>query len=71
MVFFVFLDAHSATALLPIDQFEEFLAPSAGTCAGKFLRFLKELCQHRDDRLLVIGTLRSDYLDVYERHPMP
>lgn len=55
--------------LLPIDQFEEFLAPSAGSRASKFLNFLQHLCQARDDRLLVIGTLRSDYLDVYERHP--
>ena len=58
-----------ATVLLPVDQFEEFLAPSAGARATKFLKFLEQVCQHRNDRLLVIGTMRSDYLDVYERHP--
>ncbi|MBN1512357.1 MAG: TIR domain-containing protein [Phycisphaerae bacterium] len=58
-----------ATVLLPMDQFEEFLAPAAGSRADKFLTFLEQLCRHRDDRLLVIGTMRSDYLDVYEHHP--
>jgi WD40 repeat protein len=58
-----------ATVLLPIDQFEEFLTPSAGSAADRFLKFLARVCRHRDDRVLVIGTMRSDYLDVYERHP--
>jgi WD40 repeat protein len=58
-----------ATVLLPIDQFEEFLTPSAGPAADKFLKFLAHVCRYRDDRVLVIGTMRSDYLDVYERHP--
>lgn len=54
---------------MPVDQFEEFLAPSAGSRAAKFLKFLEQVCQHRNDRMLVVGTMRSDYLDVYERHP--
>ena len=58
-----------ATVLLPVDQFEEFLPPSGGANGTKFLQFLEQVCQHRNDRLLVIGTMRSDYLDVYERHP--
>jgi WD40 repeat protein len=58
-----------ATALLPVDQFEEFLAPSAGARSVKFLKFLEQVCQHRNDRMLVVGTMRSDYLDIYERHP--
>jgi WD40 repeat protein len=57
-----------ATVLLPVDQFEEFLAPSAEARADKFLNFLAQVYQHCNDRLLVIGTMRSDYLDVYERH---
>lgn len=60
---------NGATVLLPIDQFEQFLITSSGAHAATFLKFLHQLCQHRDDRLLVLGTLRSDYLDVYERHP--
>jgi WD40 repeat protein len=58
-----------ATVLLPVDQFEEFLPPSGGANGTKFLKFLEQVCQHRNDRLLVIGTMRSDYLDVYERQP--
>jgi hypothetical protein len=58
-----------ATVLLPVDQFEEFLPPSGGANGTKFLKFLEQVCQYHDNRLLVIGTMRSDYLDVYERHP--
>lgn len=58
-----------ATVLLPIDQFEELLAPAAGSDANAFLRFLHEVFACANGRLLAIGTLRSDHLDVYERHP--
>lgn len=54
-----------ATVLLPIDQFEELLA----FATDGFLAFLAQLCSERDDRLLVVATMRSDSLDVYERHP--
>ena len=57
------------TALLPIDQVEELLVTSSMPQADKFLKFINQVCQHRDDRFLVVGTMRSDYLDVYERHP--
>jgi WD40 repeat protein len=57
-----------ATVLIPIDQFEELLAPSAGPVAGKFIRFLKLLFGSRNGRLLGIGTMRSDHLDAYERN---
>jgi WD40 repeat protein len=56
-----------ATVLIAIDQFEELLAPSAGLMAGQFLRFLRELLHCRNGHLLVIGTMRSDYLDIYEQ----
>ncbi len=58
-----------ATVLLAIDQFEELLSPVAGPLADKFLRFLHATFRRRNGRLLVIGTMRSDYLEVYERHP--
>lgn len=58
-----------ATIIIAIDQFEEMLAPSAGPSATRFLRFLKELLQYRNRKLLVIGTMRSDHLDVYEQSP--
>lgn len=62
-------DASSATTLLPIDQFESLLVTSSAPQAEKFLKFLYHVCQPRDDRCLIVGTMRSDYLDVFERHP--
>jgi WD40 repeat protein len=59
----------AAAVLLPIDQFEELLAPAAGPDANAFLRFLREVFSCANGRLLAVGTMRSDQLDVYERHP--
>jgi len=56
------------TVLLPIDQFEELLTAAARLSAQKFLRFLRTLLSRSNGRLLVVGTMRSDYLDVYEPH---
>jgi TIR domain/AAA ATPase domain len=58
-----------ATVLIAIDQFEELLAPSAGPIAAKLLRFLSELLHCRSGQLLVMGTMRSDHLDIYEQSP--
>ena len=56
------------TTLFAIDQFEELLTKASGPSALKFLRFLRTLLSRSNGRLLVIGTIRSDYLDTYERH---
>ncbi|MCU1246267.1 MAG: hypothetical protein JWN02_2177, partial [Acidobacteria bacterium] len=56
-----------ATVVLPIDQFEELMAPSAGRTARDFLTFLQQVYSLPNGRLLGIGTLRSDQLDSYER----
>ncbi len=58
-----------ATVLLAIDQYEEFLSPSASKMAVPFMRFLGAVFARKNGRLLAIGTIRSDYLDVYERQP--
>ena len=63
------LGKKDASVLIGIDQFEEFFSPAAGQSAGRFLRFLKGVFARRNGRLLAIGTMRSDYLDVYEKHP--
>src|SRR5271165_3603594 len=57
----------NATLLIAIDQFEELLTPSAGPIAARFLGFLKELLNCANGQLLVIGTMRSDHLDIYEK----
>jgi general stress protein YciG len=60
-------DRPDATVLIVIDQFEELLTPFAGPMAAKSLRFLRELLSCRNGQLLVIGTMRSDHLDIYEQ----
>lgn len=57
----------NATVIIPIDQFEELLASSAGPAAARFLEFLHAVLACRNGRLLAIGTMRSDHLDLYER----
>ncbi|MCY2978559.1 MAG: toll/interleukin-1 receptor domain-containing protein [Planctomycetota bacterium] len=56
------------TTLLVIDQFEELLTAAARPSMQKFLRFLRTLLSRSNGRFLVIGTMRSDYLDTYEQH---
>ena len=58
-----------ATVLLVVDQFEELLSPSAGPSANRFLRFLQVVLLRRNGRLLALGTMRSNYLDIYEQNP--
>ena len=60
--------ASTPTLLLAIDQFEELLTAATRPSAQKFLRFLGTLLSRSNDRLLVIGTMRSDYLDTWEQH---
>jgi WD40 repeat protein len=57
----------NASVLVAVDQFEELLTPSAGPIARQFLRFLRELLHCRNGQLLVIATMRSDHLDIYEQ----
>jgi hypothetical protein len=63
------LNKKNATVLIAVDQFEELLSPSAGQSAARFLRFLKAAFARKNGRLLPVGTLRSDCLGVYEKHP--
>ena len=68
-----------ATALLVVDQMEELLlGPSQGEEAGRglepqradqFLELLRDLRRTGGGRLLILATLRSDFLAVLEQHP--
>ena len=76
------VETTAPTLLLAIDQFEELLTAAARSharqsvgntltprpSAQQFLRFLRPLLSRSNGRLLVIGTMRSDYLDTYEQH---
>lgn len=64
---------NSAILLITIDQFEELLATASSRDADErpqqvrdFLVFLKHVLEADIGKLLVIGTLRSDYLDTYQ-----
>jgi WD40 repeat protein len=63
------LGRRHASTLVAVDQFEELLTGASLPSAEQFLRFLHTLLAGNNGRLLVIGTLRSDYLDLYERQP--
>jgi energy-coupling factor transporter ATP-binding protein EcfA2 len=58
------------TLVVVIDQFEELLSNQSRPSHLRFLQFVQKLLSGSDGRILMIGTLRSDYLDVYERHPL-
>jgi hypothetical protein len=73
-----------ASAVIVIDQFEELLAgegsssnrqpempgePATSTPAERFLAFLREATKEPDGRLVVLATLRSDFLGTFQCHP--
>ncbi|MFY0989563.1 TIR domain-containing protein [Halomonas sp. C05BenzN] len=56
-----------ATLLLVIDQLEELLSPSAQ--AEQCMRLLQPVLRDPDSPVLVITTLRSDFLGSLQAHP--
>jgi WD40 repeat protein len=64
-----------STIILSIDQFEELLggagSPQEGSSsqAGPFLAMLRVALEGADRKLLVVGTLRSDFLGSFQCHP--
>jgi hypothetical protein len=55
-----------AAVVLVIDQFEELLGHDAEHPASRFLAILRAAMEAEDSPLLVIGTMRSDYLGVFQ-----
>ena len=58
------------TMLLTIDQAEELFGYSPPEAATRFLRLLRAALDAADRRLMVIGTLRSDFLGEFQNHPV-
>lgn len=58
-----------ATVLLFVDQFEELLGHAPEHPANSFLRGLRAALASPACPLLVVATLRSDYLGTFQRHP--
>ena len=58
-----------AKVLVVIDQFEELLGGSDQQSARDFLNLLGHLADDSTGSLMVLGTIRSDYLPEFEGHP--
>jgi WD40 repeat protein len=58
-----------ATVLLTIDQFEELFGASDSAATRAFLAALTPALQDARAALMVIGTLRSDFLSAFQKSP--
>ena len=58
-----------ATMLLVIDQAEELLVPRKDSVTDQFLGLLRRALDDADGRLMVLATMRSDFLGVFQTHP--
>jgi hypothetical protein len=58
----------SATAILVIDQFEEMLGHAEDRPAG-FLELLRTIAEHPSRPAVILATMRSDFLDNFQKHP--
>ena len=59
-----------ANVLLVVDQFEEALGTAApAEAAGPFLTRLRRAVEHLDGPVMVLGTMRSDFLELFQRNP--
>ena len=57
-----------ATVILVIDQFEELLGHAADNPANRFLALLRMGLEAEATPLLVLATLRSDFLSLFQQH---
>jgi hypothetical protein len=53
--------------LLVLDQLEEVFAPKEGSDAGALLRLLLKTSAHPASRVVVLATMRSDFLDAFQQ----
>ncbi len=61
--------SQEATVLIMIDQCEELLTTGATEEGSRFLAFLRAVLDREDNRLMVLATLRSDFLGSFQDHP--
>ncbi len=59
-----------ASILIVIDQFEELLGRPTGHPGTLFLKFLRQLLDAGNNKLIVLGTMRSDFLGAFQQHPV-
>lgn len=58
-----------AKILLIVDQFEEMLGRQVEPATPAFLRLLREAAEAEDSSVVVLGTMRSDFLGAFQTHP--
>lgn len=58
-----------ATVLLTIDQMEELFLHTPPEAAMRFLRLLRAALETAGQKLMVIATMRSDFLDEFQNNP--
>ena len=64
------LDRPNARLLLVIDQFEELIESVSQVAGGsRFLDFIRTTIESKDSPITVLGTMRSDFLGAFQRHP--
>ncbi|MBT8079149.1 MAG: TIR domain-containing protein [Gammaproteobacteria bacterium] len=64
-------DRNDARVLVVVDQFEELLGEGAAASDAEiFLRFLRESFEEADSPVVILGTMRSDFLGLFQRHPV-
>lgn len=56
-----------AGVLLVVDQFEELLGRPPHHAAHRFLSLLRAIVDTDDDGIVVLGTMRSDFLGVFQQ----
>ena len=61
--------SREAVVLLMIDQCEELLTSGANEEGDQFLVFLRAVLDRKDSHLMVLATLRSDFLGSFQEHP--
>ncbi len=61
--------SREATVLMMIDQCEELLTVGANEEGDRFLAFLRAVLDREDSRLMVLATLRSDFLGSFQDYP--
>lgn len=61
--------SRDATVLIMIDQCEELLTGGANEEGNRFLAFFRAVLDREDSRLMVLATLRSDFLGSFQDHP--
>ena len=60
-----------ARVLLVVDQFEELLGHEGDNDSARdFLELIRTSVEAEDSPVMVLGTMRSDFLGLFQRHPI-